>query len=122
MARLINEGFAAANIIFVDYVPHQGQGQLSDIMQVKARLTPIAMNQSIQTVSLVEDEEGQMEMDALKDAIVDSSQNVMVVLSDDKVFLSRVVGALRSAGTDVTRVSTIAPQRLWTSLRWISIT
>jgi hypothetical protein len=94
-AGSINEFYTNANIIFLDYAGADGIGQSMEISELIARIDPLEQGEHIQRYQVLE-RDGDMQLDSILNlALKDSTLNLVVSLSDDKVFLSSLVGELR---------------------------
>ena len=100
-ASSINQFYRDANIIFLDYPGSSGIGQTQEISQLIARIDPLQEGERIQRFQ-VENFDGDLRLDSILDlALEDSTLNLVVSLSEDRVFLSSLVGELRGgSGSD----------------------
>ncbi len=113
LAQTINEHYADANLIFLDYEAARGGGQSREISEIIARLNPLMEDQTINRY-LVESIDGDLKLDSILNlSLADSALNLVVTLSEDKVFLSTLVGELRGGSSrDSTRVRLLVPEKI----------
>lgn len=96
IAESINQYYPKANLIFLDYPEPKGIGQTREISQLIARLNPLEGDRSISRIQ-VPTSNGNLKLDSIMDVVLkDRSLNLVVTLAEDKVFLSTLVGELRS--------------------------
>lgn len=112
-AFAINRYYLDANLVFLDFSERDGQGQTKELSQLVARLNPAEGRSHINRYQVVSID-GDLGLDSILDlALVDSMPNLVVTLSEDKVFLSTLVGELRSGAlSDSAGVRLLAPSRL----------
>lgn len=113
IAHTINTRYAKANLIFLDFPNTNGIGQTREISELIARLNPLEESQSISRYQ-VTPLEGDLRLDSIMDlALEDSVMNLVIALTEDKVFLSTLVGVLRGGSKrDSTGVRLIVSSRI----------
>lgn len=111
-AYAINRYYPNANLIFLDY-PQNGIGQSVEIDQLVARINPTLGGRVISRHEVIA-KKGNLGLDSIMDmALVKNMQNLVISLTEDKVFLSTLVGELRSGSHhDSTRVKLMTSSRV----------
>lgn len=105
IARILDNMFPGANIIFA----HGGDEENRQLVrQIKARLRPRDTGKFVGSAVSVEGES--LSRKDLEDAMVENTRNVVVILSEDKVFLSSLVNSLRQLKSY--KVTAVGPSRL----------
>lgn len=104
IADLLNSNYREAKIIFAH---SNSMEDREKIRQIKARLTPRMQNNFIENVV---SEENLIKRVSLTDAMSADKPNVVVVFSEDKVFLSDLVAKLRTMRS--MQVSLVAPSKV----------
>lgn len=96
IANLINTRYGQGHIIFLDYQGDGNKDEHQEIREIKARLKPRGEKQFIETITVNAENITGFN---ITNSLSDTEKNVVVVLSQDKVFLSTLVGKLRNSGS-----------------------
>ena len=113
MAKTINRYYPNFNLVFLDHPEPNGMGQTREISELIAHLRPLGEMQKISRFQ-VHSIDGDLKLDSILDlALVDSTSNLVVSLSEEKVFLSTLVGELRSGSNrDSTSIQLMVPSKV----------
>ncbi len=106
IADLLNGNYRDAKIVFAHSNTMEDREK---VRQIKARLTARAENSFIESVVSAE-ESNMIKRVSLTDVLAEDRPNVVVVFSDDKVFLSDLVSKLRTMRS--MQVSLVGPPKL----------
>ncbi len=104
IADLLNANYKDAKIVFAH---SNSMEDREKVRQIKARLTPRTENSFIESVVSTE---SMIKRVSLTDVLAQDKQNVVVVFSEDKVFLSDLVTKLRSMRS--LQISLVGPPKL----------
>ena len=112
-AAAINRHYLNSHLIFLDYPQQNGIGQSREISEVIARINPTAGYANISRYE-VRSIDGNLGLDSILDkALIDTMPNLVISLSEDQVFLSTLVGELRSGSMkDSLGIRLLVPSRV----------
>jgi LysM repeat protein len=112
-AFAINRYYLDANLIFLEHSERDGTDEARQLSELIARINPSEGPSHVNRYKVVS-VDGDLGLDSILElAISDTIPNLVVTLSEDKVFLSTLVGELRGGtNRDSAGVRLLAPSRL----------